>query len=527
MPSATAPHVLAIDLGTSAAKVALVSATGEIAGYESRPLRLSYVTGGGVEQSPDDWWDAIRAATRALMSRGLVAPQSVRAVSCTSQWSGTVAVDERGQPLTDAIVWLDARGAPHVQRRTRGLVSVQGYGLAKLLRWIRLTGGVPLHSGKDSIAHILFLREERRELYERTYKFLEPMDYLNMRMTGRFAASYATITLHWATDNRDLRRVRYHDGLLRGLGVDKAKLPELFPSASVLGPMLPEVARALGLPEDVQVVMGTPDIHTAAVGSGAVGEGAGHLSLGSSSWICCHVPKKKSDLTHNMAALPSAIPARYLLVNEQESAGLCLSWLRDSVLFPQDALTAAGAAPPSIEEMIQLAATVPAGSERLLFAPWLNGERAPVDNHLVRGAFFNQSLRTTRAHLIRAVLEGVAYNARWLLGHVERFIGHRLEAIPVVGGGATSESWCQILADVLERPIRQLREPLLANVRGAAFIGAAAMRYISFDEVPEHVPVARTFEPSPTNRVVYDALYPEYLALYSAANPICTRLNRP
>jgi len=267
-----------------------------------------------------------------------------------------------------------------------------------------------------------------------------------------------------------------------------------------------------------------PDLHTAAVGSGAVKDGDGHISLGTSSWLCCHVPYKKSDLGRNMASLPSAIPMRYLLVNEQECAGACLTWLRDAVLFPNDALR--GAPAPSMESLIALAEGVPAGSDRLLFAPWLNSERSPVDDHLVRGSFFNQSLRTTRSHMVRAVLEGVAYNTRWLLEGVETFVGRALGPIAAVGGGAESALWCQILADVLARPIKQVEEPLLANVRGAGLIGSAAMGYVTFDEVGALVPVARVFEPAPANRAIYDRMYGEFRRLYAASKDLGARLNR-
>ncbi len=503
------PHFLAIDLGTSSAKLALVSAHGIIVDHEVRDLTLRHLPNGGVEQSPAEWWQAVCEGTRALVARASVPAADIVAVSCTSQWSGTVAVDERGEPLCDAILWMDTRGAPHVRKAVRGLVSPAGYGLTRLVRWVRLTGGLPSLSGKDSLAHILYLREERPEIYRAAHKLLEPMDYLNLRLSGRFSASFATITLHWATDNRDLRRVRYVPSLLASVGLDGDKLPPLSPSAAVLGPIDPAVARSLGLGEHVQIVTGTPDVHSAAIGSGAVRDRQTHLCLGTSSWLAAHLPFKKTDLVHTMASLPSAIPDRYLLVAEQESAGVCLSWLRDQVLSGDgDA-----ARPPSTDTLLSLAATAPPGSDGLLFGPWLNGERLPVDEHRARGAFFNLSLRTGRAHLIRAVLEGVAFNVRWLLGHVERFVAERQSAIPIVGGAAESDLWCRILADVLDRPIQRVRDPRRANVRGAAFIGAVALGLLRFDEIPGHVPITRTFEPDRKNSGLYDDLFAEYRRL--------------
>lgn len=483
-------YILAIDLGTSAVKLALVSARGRIAAFESRPLEVRLLDGGGAEQDPAAWWAAIRDGTRALLATGTVPAADVRAVGIGAQWSGTVPVDASGTPLHPAIVWMDARGAPMVRELTGGPVRLAGYGIDKLLAWLPPTGGIPQHGGKDAIAHVLWLKRARPDVYAAATRFLEPADWLGARLTGVQATTPATITLHWLTDNRDLARVRYHPGLVARAGVDPAKLPPILPAASVLGPLLPEMARALGLGPDVQVVAGAPDLQVAAVGAGGIGPGEPHVSLGTSSWLCCHVPRKKTDLLRNMAALPSAIPGRYLLVNEQESAGICLEWLRDL-------LGVGGAGPAAFAELDRLAAAAPPGAGGVRFAPWLNGERSPVADHAVRAAFLHLGLAAGREHLCRAVLEGVALNTRWLLEGVERFVGGPLGPLRAIGGGARSTIWCQVYADVLQRPILQVEEPVRANARGAALLAAAALGWIRIDDAPGLVPVARRFDPDP------------------------------
>jgi xylulokinase len=226
-----------------------------------------------------------------------------------------------------------------------------------------------------------------------------------------------------------------------------------------------------------------------------------------------------------MASLPSAIPGRYLLANEQESAGVCLAELGGNVLFPQDGAVPAAVPKDPYAVMLALAEAVPAGSDGLIFAPWVNGERTPVDDRTLRGGFFNQSLGITRGHLVRAVLERVAYNSRWLLGHVERFIGRPVEVITAVGGGARSGLWCQIHADVLDRVVRQARDPALASARGAALQASVALGQLGWDEVADAVPIARAFEPDPARRRVYDTLFPEFLNLYRSTRRIYARLN--
>ncbi len=515
--------ILAIDLGTSAVKLAAVTLRGEILGGDVEPLALSLLPEGGAEQDPENWWSAILRATRRLLDTGAVAASDIVGINVSAQWSGTVPVDEHGRPVRPAVIWMDSRGARYVQRRTEGFPSLEGYSLRKLLTWIRLSGGVPSRTGKDPLGHILYLQHAHPEDYRRTYKFLEPKDWLNLRLTGRFAASYDSIPLHWVTDIRQVANVRYDARLLALTGLERDKLPDLLPAASVVGPLQPEAARALGLSEQVQVVTGSPDVFAAAVGSGAVRDFEAHLCIGTSSWLSCHVPFKKTDLLHYMTSLPSALPGRYLLTNTQESAGICLTTLKD-LLFGDASLP--GTAPPDVYAALEQAAErVPAGSDNLLFMPWINGERAPIEDSSVRGGFFNQSLKTTRAHLVRAVMEGVAYNSRWLLTYVEQFIDRKLDAIRIIGGSARSKLWCQICADVLDRPIQQVDEPVLANARGAALQAALGLGHLTVEEIPSLVPVVRTYEPDARNRRRYDMLFREFLNLYKANKAIFARLN--
>jgi xylulokinase len=521
----TDAYILAFDLGTSGLKVAVTTPRGEIVGSAVERYPLHLLGGGGVEQDPEDWWDAIVRGTRRVLGQAGLDPGRVVGVACSSQWSGTVPVDSQGRPLMRAIIWMDSRGAEQVHRITRGFPAVAGYRVGKLAAWVRRSGGAPGHSGKDTIAHILYVRDRLPDIYRRTHKFLEPRDWLNFRLTGQFASSFDAATLLWVTDTRAVDAVRYDDRLLRIAGLERNKLPDLLPPATVLGTLRPEAAAALGLPPTARVVTGAPDIMASAIGAGTIADFDAHLYLGTSSWLVCHVPYKKTDLFHNLASVPSAIPGRYLLANEQESAGVCLAELRRNVLFPPDGSAPAGAAEDPYAVMLALAAAVPAGSDGLIFAPWVNGERTPVDDRTVRGGFFNQSLGVTRGHLVRAVLEGVAYNSRWLLSYVERFVGRRLDAITAVGGGARSELWCQIHADVLDRVVRQAGEPVLANARGAALQASVALGHLRWDEVAATVPIARAFEPDPARRRVYDTLFPEFVNLYRSTRRIYARLN--
>jgi len=268
------------------------------------------------------------------------------------------------------------------------------------------------------------------------------------------------------------------------------------------------------------VIVGTPDVHSAAIGAGTTKNLSAHLYIGTSSWIGGHVPAKKTDLLHNIASLPSPVPGRYLIANEQETAGKAIDWLAN-VFFPGETHQMQAYA-----ELNEIAKRTPPGARGVIFTPWLYGERTPVEDAALRAGFFNQSLETGRGEMVRAVFEGVAYNSRWLLGYVEKFAKHRLDPITMVGGGALSDLWCQIHADVLDRTIRQAADPISVNLRGAGLLALAALGHIRWDEIDGLVPIASTFHPDPSNRATYDRLFDAFRAIYKANRRIYGRLNR-
>jgi xylulokinase len=520
--------VIAVDLGTGGPKIALVSLDGEVLAHTVRSNELILVDGGGVEQDPEEWWSSITEGIKELVGRDIVAVDDIVAIAVTTQWMATVAVDDTGTPLANAVSWMDDRGAPHVKRVTSGGVTVPGtgYNAKKLRRWIQLSGGLPSRTGKDSTGHILWLKHERPEVYRDAYKFLEPMDFLNMRLTGRFVASFDSIVGHWVTDNRDLASVGYDDELLAWTGIDRAKLPDLVPTGSIVGSITPERAKELGLGEHVQVVTGTGDTSSAGIGAGAVRDLDAHLYVGTSSWLSCHVPFKKTDVFHTITSLPSGIPLRYWVATEQDVAGAALTWLVDNVLLANDGLSVVSAPDDILSSLNDLAGTAPAASNGVLFLPWLNGERTPVDDHRIRGGWINLGLATTRADLVRAVFEGVALNARWMLVYAEKFTKHRFDGLTFIGGGALSPLWCQIMADVLDRPIRQAAEPRLANVRGAAFTASVALGHLRWDDIPKRVGITETFTPDPAHRDRYDRAFAAFTDYYKRTKGLFAKLNR-
>ncbi len=523
---ADARLVLAVDLGTSGCKCALVSLDGTVQAWAFRAVTL-HVQGALAEQEPQDWWKAFLDSAGEILGADAGLRSRVVAVCCSTQTEGTVCVDRNGQAIGRALTWLDARGAAAMARRVRGRgLSIEGYGPLKLWRWLRLTGGAPSLSGRDSAGHMVYLRDEEPERYERTHKFLNVLDYMNLRLSGRFCATQDSAVTAWVTDNRNPHQIHYDAGLIRLLGIDAAKLPELVHSTDVLGPLLPEVVQALGLNPQTVVVAGAVDNSAVAVGA-AVNDFETHLYLGTSSWLGAHIPFMKTDVRHKIAAIPCAIDGRYLAMALQSTAGANLSFLRDRILYHPDELASDEEHPAVYEMLSKIAARVPPGARGLIYTPWLLGERTPVDDPLLRAGLFNMSLEHTREDIFRAFLEGVALNTRWMLEPFARLLGRNAGTITAVGGGAQSDVWCQILADVTGQPIRQVDNPIQTNVIGTTFIAAVGIGALTITDLGHLRRAHAIYEPSSALRRQYSDQFETFKEVRTRLAPLYHRLNAP
>ncbi|MGD9647973.1 MAG: FGGY-family carbohydrate kinase, partial [Pirellulales bacterium] len=355
-------YVLVVDLGSGGPKVVLVADSGEIVAQGSARIATHYLPDGGAEQDPAEWWSAFDGLVRQMLALRPVPLDRVVAIACTGQWSVTVPVAADGQALSRAVHWTDRRGAPYTRDLTHGLIKVQGYGLNRLLGWMWYTGGVPTHSGADALAHMLWIKHERPDIYRQTFKFLEPADYLNLRLTGRFAASRASVYPYLLTNNRHNSTIDYAPRLLRWSGIPRDKLPDLVPVDAVLGTLLPEIAAEWGLGPDVQVVASTGDSQAAVLGAGTLADFEPHICIGTSSWLTCFVPFRKTDLTRYLATMPSALPGRNMVMAELGPAGKCLELFLDNWLFANDELSCAPRPPDAFERLERSATAAPPGS---------------------------------------------------------------------------------------------------------------------------------------------------------------------
>ncbi len=525
--SLPSPWYLGIDLGTGGLKVGAVSLDGRVIASAFRSIATRATDDGGNEQDPHDWFAALGSAGREVSERLASKPHDRRrlaGIGITGQWGSTIPVDANGSPVGPCLLWSDHRGEAWSRAITGGTPPVAGFGARKIATWLRYAGGAPSRSGADPTGHVQFLRHRRPAIDARTVAHLEPVDLIGAWLTGVVAATPASMVLSWLTDNRRDAPCTYHPDLVRLADRRVEQLPTLRPTGSRLGTLLLERATALGIAADsaIPVVCGVPDLHTAAIGTGGLSMFEGHLAISTTAWVSAPVPFKKTDVIRQMASIPGFDPSTFLIANNHETGGATLRWLRDSVLRSDDGL---GLAPDDYNAITASAAMAPPGSGGVIFTPWLKGERSPVEDANLRAAFLNVSIDTTRSDLVRSVLEGVAYNARWLLEATETFAGRSLDGLRLFGGGAQSDLWAQIHADVIGRPIIRIDDALDVNVRGAAWFAALSLGHRTLDELGDAPVAATVFTPAPGAAGVYQPLYGEFTKLAKSQKAMYARLN--
>ncbi|GAB4328792.1 MAG: FGGY-family carbohydrate kinase [Promethearchaeota archaeon] len=519
--------ILAHDLGTSSDKAALVTARGEVVAVAVEKVATSFPRPTWAEQDPADWWRAVAATTRRVLEEGGARPAKVRALAFSSQMLGVVAVDGDGTVLRPAIIWLDSRAGDVAKRLARGgwpRVRLHGVkvSLRKLARWLRITGGGPSPVGKDPPWKLAWLREHEPDVWAATHKVLDCKDYLVHACTGVFVTSRDAANLTWAFDNRP-GRMRWSPTLLKMLDLPLEKLPEVHASTDVVGGLLEGAAGELGLVAGTPVVCGCGDVAAAAVGSGAVREKATHVYVGTSGWVVAPLRKRTLHLGSFTGSICGADPDKYNFVAEKEVAGEAFEWfLRVAGSGERVVATTPGGGATPLELLDEEAAKSPPGAGGVMFFPWLFGERAPVDDDALRGAFFNLSLDDRHEHLARAVYEGVALNFRWgFAGFEAKRVNLPGDAVNAIGGGVKSNVFCQILADATGRTIRRVVDPQHAGARGTALVAAVGLgTYPDFDSLAPLFEFEATFEPNPRARRLYDVLFGHFLRFHAATKPL-------
>ena len=504
-------YVIGHDVGTGGVKSVLASGDGELVAASFEPYPIYHPQPNWAEQDPLDWWIAVALSTRRLVEESGVDPALIGGIGFAGQMLGIVPVDSGGKPLGRAIIWLDSRADE------QAAAFIRRFGGRKIV--IRVVGAAP--SGKDVVCKLAWLRENEPEVFDATHLFLDTTGYLVYRATGEMVIDH---TGAGGTGIISGRTRQWSRPLARILGLPLGKMPPIRSSIDVVGPLSAAAAQEMGLRSGTPVIAGMADIPAAAAGSGALEDGDAHINIGTSSWLCLSVSRPRNLGKNGIAAVVSADPDMFLMIGESETAGACLSWFAEQFSRPEER---AGGEREVFKALDKIVEGVEPGAGRLLFSPWMFGERSPVTDTGIRAAFINLSLEHGRDHLLRAVYEGVAYNLRWLL-EVAAGAGLACDPLRAIGGGAKSDVWMQIIADVTRRCVQAVLNPQEAGAMGCALAAAVAVEArASFKDIKNAVRIRKIFTPRDDCCRIYDELYASFRKIYPGLSGVCASLNTP
>ena len=515
-------YILSYDLGTTGNKAVLFDLNLNVISHVKESYPLFCPQQGCAEQNAEDYWDSVVKATHKLIKNPNVEPDNVIALNFDCQMNCTVPIDDDGNPLMNCINWLDTRAADITRKFTKGFPKISGFGLKNLLMFIKITGGAPGVNGKDPISHILWIKENKPDIYQKTYKFLSVKDFVIYRCIQNAVTSRDLGNTSWMMDNNPGKFI-WADKILDKFGIDKNKLPEIKKSTEIAGELTSKASDLLNLKSNIPVLVGSGDLTSAAIGSGAIMDNKTIICLGTSDWVASHTSKRLKDLIHYTGSICSS-QDNYLCISKQETGAACLDWILEQIFKEEKEKFKDN--PSEFYKLIDLSIEKSnIGANNLIFTPWLFGERSPINDPNVRAGFYNLSLVHTRNDLFRSIYEGVAYNIKWALKTVEKLIGKTNKA-NLIGGGAKSDTWCQILADVLDHSIIQMEEPDLAAAKGTAIIAMVGLGLLkNFSEAIPLIKIKREFKPSSENKKIYIKLFNEYLKIYNRNKKMFKKLN--
>ncbi|MGC1920918.1 MAG: xylulokinase [Acidobacteriaceae bacterium] len=488
---------LGIDVGTGGSRAVLIDQTGTVvASHATEHVPFQSKFPGWAEQDPEDWWRASQESIRTVLSVAACKPEDIAAVGLTGQMHGAVLLDSDGQVLRASLIWCDTRSGPQCDwlHATLGREHV-----------IELTCNPALPN--FTLTKILWVREHEPEIFARIAHILCPKDYVRFRLSGVYAMDVQEAS---GTLLLDVTHRRWSIPMAEASSVPLKWLPQLFESAEVCATVSKSAAATTGLVAGTPIVAGAGDQGAGAVGMGILKPGSVSATIGTSGVVFAATDAPIRDPLGRLHTFCHAVPGRWHVMGVTQAAGLSLRWFRDVI--------SAGTRgqPASYEQLMTVAAEAPAGSDGVFWAPYLFGERTPHLDPDVRGAFVGLTASHRQPHLVRAVLEGVAYSLRDTFTLFAE-LGIPVRGVRLGGGGARGPLWRQIQADIYGRPVE-----LLVAEEGGAY-GAALLAGVGAGAWPDidvacesSIRVAETIRPDPAAVDVYDRGYQTYRKLYPA-----------
>lgn len=501
-------YLLAHDLGTSGNKATLFSEKGRLTASDFVPYDAHYFHETWVEESADDWWNAVCLSTRRLLENSKILPEQIAAVSFSGQMLGCLCVDKNGTPLRPSIIWADQRASRQAEKLEQHISQWEYY---------RITGH--RNTASYGMQKLMWVKENQPEIYEQTYKTLNAKDYIVFRLTGNFYTDYSDGNSNGCYD---LENWQWSEQLISYAGLDIEKFPELKPSTFKAGEITQKAASETGLAAGTPVILGCGDGVAANIGAGSVSPGKTYCCLGTSAWVTTTSEEPIFDEKMRTVTWAHAVPGLYAPNGTMQYAAGSYNWIKNTICTMESfAASHTGLSPYDL--MNQEIEKSPPGANGILFLPYLLGERAPLWDIYAKGAFVGLKPENTRSDLLRSVLEGVTLNLSSIL---EILKSHTpVDEILVMGGGAKGAVWRQILADVFG--VKILVPDLLeeANSMGAAIIaGVGSGIFKDFSVAEQFLHIKETSLPDPSHTSVYEKQKLLFEQCYEALKPFYPKL---
>lgn len=494
-------YLLGIDIGTSGTKTVLFTDTGEAVASETIEYPLYQPQNGWAEQDPRDWWNATRDTIRAVVGKSGIDPQNLAGIGLSGQMHGLVLLDEHGDVLRRSIIWCDQRTAQQCKEITECIGEK---------RLIEITANPALTGFTAS--KILWVRQHEPEIYKKCRHILLPKDYVRYMLTGEFATEVSDAS---GMQLLDVPKRKWSQEILEKLEIEEKKLPQVYESPEITGEVTREAAEACSLVAGIPVVGGAGDNAAAAVGTGTVENGRAFTTIGTSGVVYAHTDSIKIDPKGRVHTFCCAVPGCWHVMGVTQGAGLSLKWYRDQ-FCTAELQSAAGMGVDPYMLMDKQAERVPIGSHKLLFLPYLMGERTPHLDPDARGVFFGLSAIHTRQDMLRAVMEGVTFSQRDSV-EVLHEMGVSMDSMLACGGGGSSPLWRQMLADVYNLTVATVASKEGPALGAMILAGVGAGLYPSVQDACRAViRISAQQNPVMENHEQYETFYQIYRALYPA-----------
>ena len=490
-------YLLGIDLGTSSLRAMLVNEKGRVIAVAGMEYPIIMPKKDWAEQNPEHWWKAAKYSIHKILEQSKIKSSEINGIGFSGQMHGMVLVDFKGRSLRNAIPWVDKRSTKECEFIKEKIGEARIYKIT----------GIPVFPG-FLLPSLLWVRKNEPQIYRKVYKVLSPKDFLRVRFTGEI---FTEPTDGCATLMMDVTKRKWSQEVLTTFKVPESIMAEIIESFDIAGRVNRETAKETGLREGTPVITGGGDQAMGAIGSGLIKPGIANSTIGTGGQFITIVEKPIIDPKRRIHTFCHAFPEKWILMGAILSAGLSLRWFRDNFIQ----MNTGGA----YEKLSREASKVPAGSEGLIFLPYLIGERTPHMDPDAKGCLFGLTLRHNRTSIARAIMEGVTYAMRESLDIFEGF-GIKIEKIIASGGGGKSAVWRQIQADVYDREIFTVNQNEHSVYGAALLAGVGTGIFKNIEDACKNIKYKIANCPSRRNIRTYDKIYKVYRGLYPALKPI-------